>query len=118
MEYTDKFFEFPVKMYDIYDAINAEEEEDDIKTKTGKLEKVPIDYIVGVRGIDPDDIKEYNESYGKDDDVNEVRKNGFPHVIVLTVRGDVYECIWDRKKFKEKLNAFVKKREQTKDSKL
>lgn len=118
MEYTDKFFEFPVKMYDIYDAINAEKEEDKIETATGKLQKVAIEYIVGVRGLEPDDIKEYNESYGKDDDIEEVRENGFPHTIILTVRGDVYECIWNRKTFKEKLNAFVKKLNEKKKSEL
>lgn len=116
MKYTDKFFKFPVKTYDLYDVIKTEEEEDELKRTTGQHAKIALPFGVIIKAVLPEDIIEYNESCGKEDDLQESTQHGFPNTAVITKRDGVFECIWTMKKFEEKLNAHMEKIEKSKNS--
>jgi hypothetical protein len=107
MSYTDKFFKFPIKMYDVYSAINAEQEEDKQHKEEGIIQPIAIDYLVGVKVVLPETILGWVECYHKGQDPDDVIENGFPcTVITVSENQDTaqYECVWPLKKFEAELN--------------
>jgi hypothetical protein len=114
MKFTDKFFRFPIKIYDgvsarkmikkelkNLDTLGDEDEEEDIDWVQGDV-KIPF---WGLENLF------YHEGYTPGRSTEDVAKNGFDLTYVShTVYGD-FECMWDMKKFEDRLNAFVEKHE-------
>ena len=66
MKYTDRFFHFPVKVYDNLSLAKASIE-DSKRIEAGELpEKVHVDNAVAIKAIDHKEIKEWMESFTND----------------------------------------------------
>jgi len=108
MNFTDVFFEFPIRIYDSYSMYNAEKQEDELEKEGKDLVAVPVDYIVGVKALRLSQIKHYMDVYSRDSVIAEVIENGFPCTLVIDTDDNPYECNWPRKEFKARLNKFAK----------
>lgn len=112
MNYTDRFFEFPVRIYDRFQTEQAIEQEE--------REKVPIDgvWAAGKSKLPFQEISSWSDYYDSEQGIEGVKQKGFEYTIVWTHNEGAYICTWERKKFEEKLNAFVEKYEQWASDKL
>lgn len=107
MKYTDKFFKFPIRIYDGLEMLKAEiDEEKKLEEEDPDLTPVPIEFLVGRKAVRIDDIIGYNETMDREHDKQEVREQGFPCTIVEIKDQGPYFCNWTFKKFEEKLNEF------------
>ena len=107
--YTDKiFFKIPIKCYDVYSMINVEMQEDkQAVANEGMVEPIPIEYLVVEKACRPENIIAYMQSWNKGQDLEEVEKVGLPCTTVTIQEGEevaAYECIWNIRKFEDKLN--------------
>lgn len=106
MRYTDRFFEFPIRVYDRFTAEKAEKEE--------KINDVPLegDWAAGKARIPYDQISAWTDYFDSTQGVNGVRENGFKFTMVLTYADGAFICIWEKTKFEERLNAYAEKYER------
>lgn len=104
MKYTDRFFSFPIRIYDGKTLDENNEGEGD--------------WIVGVVRIPFDDMRYscWYDGFSRDKNVEEVNKEGFDTTIVSNKMHGQFNCIWNRKKFEEKLNEGIAKYEQLKEA--
>ena len=109
MKFTDKFFKFPIKIYDGASArqlikkelknldTGEHDDEEDIDWVQGDV-KIPFWALENLF---------YHEGYTSGRSMEDVAKNGFDLTYVShTVYGD-FECLWPLDKFEYKLNSFV-----------
>lgn len=101
MYYTEGFFRVPIRIYDRYSMIKA----DDIE----KNEDAPAegDWIAGYIKIKPSDIDWWSDYYDSVQGVEGVKESGFHYTMVMTIKGDHFISVWDRKDFESNLNTFV-----------
>jgi len=103
MKHTDKFFLFPVKVY------NDEATEDNIEENNEWVlgyARLPIEQCYTITWFD---------TYTKGKDLKEVADKGCDLTRVLSKEYGVYICLWPRKKFEAKLNDYIDKIEKELD---
>lgn len=107
MEYTDNFIKIPIRIYDRFSVERAENEE--------KTTNTPMDgdWIMGSLSLKPQDIDWYSDYYDSTQGVAGVREEGFHNTLIITLKGDYFICMWNKAKFEDKLNSFVKKFSET-----
>jgi|SRR5579885_3355627 len=104
-KYTDKFFTFPIKIYDSRSLKTAEQMED------ANIHMDP-EWISGWTRVHYKDLLQgftWQDGYSNGRSVDEVREEGFDLTIVYIEAYGEYTCTWDRKTFENKLNAFMTK---------
>lgn len=104
-KFTDKFFSFPIKIYDSQSLRRAEEMEE------ANIHMDP-DWISGWTKVSYKDLLEgftWQDGYSNGRTIEEVKEEGFDLTIVYIERYGEYTCTWNRKKFEEKLNDFMEK---------
>lgn len=108
-KFTEEFFGFPIKIYDGFSLKKALEEED----KPGTDAPVSIDWIVGHVKIPAKDLHRimWHDGFSRERSVGEVAEKGFDLTIVVSDVHGEFVCTWPRKKFEEKIDAFVEKYE-------
>jgi len=110
-KFTDDFFSFPIKVYDGFSLKKAMEREERDNTD----EPVPIDWVVGWVKIPGRDLGKlmWHDGFSRERRVEDVAKEGFDTTIVVSdIYGD-FVCTWPRKKFEQKLDEFMEKRQTT-----
>lgn len=111
MIYTDRFFLFPIKVYDttlsndkLYDlGVNPESQKDEVDWVEGYC-RLPY-------GVLNDTRLYWYEGYSRDRTPEEVAKEGSDLTIVITKDHGEFVCTWDRLKFERKLNEFMENNE-------
>lgn len=122
MAYTDeKFFEFPVKLYDPESLISLEikklrgEEEFETEDDEEEIYLPEADWAESSKVCLPEDIIAWIEGGDRGNKAKDLAEKGFPRCIV-TIKENysigVYECVWPKKKFEQRLNAFMAKRDK------
>lgn len=110
MKYTDTLFSFPVKIYDGFSVRkNIKREElimDDLDAP------LPDDWVEGVAEVPLKEIQGYVDHYSAGRKVEEVAKEGFDSLLVMTFTMGDFVCTLTRKQFKERLNTFAEKYEK------
>lgn len=110
MKYTDTLFSFPVKIYDGFSVRkNIKREElimDDLDAP------LPDDWVEGVAEVPLKEIQGYVDHYSAGRKVEEVAKEGFDSLRVMTFTMGDFVCTLTRKQFKERLNSFAEKYEK------
>lgn len=113
MKYTDRFFSFPMKVYDMSPT----------NERLLVLQGLPpaelqaeVDWVEGVVKLPYYIIKEsrmfWYEGYTRGRSPREVAKEGSDLTVVVTKDHGDFVCTWDKKKFEEKLNQFIEKMEK------
>lgn len=114
VKFTDKFFAFPIKIYDgasLSQAMEAEE------TLNMRLE---ADWISGVCRVPAADMETviYQDGYSNGRTIEQVKEEGFDLTVVYLDRYGEFICTWGRKKFEEKLNEFMARQPQERENNL
>jgi hypothetical protein len=110
MNYTEKFFEFPIRVYDSFERRRSMEKEERAFENDPDL-AVPEDcpWVNGTAAVLPEHIIGYMDSFSKGKHFEEVEIEGCDLLIVETkLQGD-FLCTWTREQFKKKLNIFMTK---------
>lgn len=99
MKHTDKFFLFPIKVYN--EGFKDDEPEDS-------------DWVLGYARIPLNELYDITwfDCYTKGKDVAEVSKKGPDLTQIYSERFGRYICLWDRKKFESKINDYMEKLEK------
>lgn len=103
MKYTDRFFEFPVRIYDRFSTIRAEEMEKDTEVPNEG------EWAAGMAKINYKQITTWSDYFDSTQGVEGVKDRGFEYTLVWTESEGAFICTWGRKKFEDKLNAYVEK---------
>lgn len=102
MKHTDKFFLFPVKVYN--DEIAEDEVDPDWVLGYARI---PIDQLYTITWFD---------TFTKGKAVSEVADKGCDLTKVISDKYGAYICLWPRKKFETKLNDYMDKIEKDLDN--
>jgi hypothetical protein len=99
MKHTDKFFLFPIK------ARNEEFHDDDLDKSD--------DWVLGYARMPINELYEITwfDCFSKGKDMADLVKKGSDLTRVCSERFGHYICLWDRKKFEQKLNDYMEKLE-------
>ncbi len=110
-KFTDRFFAFPIKIYDSLSLGRAMEFEESVGMKAD------AEWITGVARISAKDLENitWQDGYSNGRTIVEVKEEGFDLTIVYTEIWGEYICMWTRKKFEEKLNEFMARQPQEKE---
>jgi len=107
MKYTERFFKFPIRLYDGIELRKAMENEEklfDIDPDSVVVEETP--WVQGTAAIYAEDIYSYNETFSRGTEIEEVVKSGGDLTHIESKTGD-YICMWPIKKFEQKLNEHM-----------
>jgi len=104
MKYTEKFFSFPIRIYDSKSLPDIDDGGEG-------------DWIVGVVRMPFEDMRYscWYDGFSRSKEVDEVSKEGFDATIVSNKMHGQFNCVWNRKKFEEKLNEGMEKYERIKE---
>lgn len=108
MKYTDRFFKFPVRMYDVESMIKVAMKEEE----TGDIDNTPVNFAVGNKAILLKDLKSYGESYANEHTLEDALEHGFPLTTIYTYQGDEYQCPLNLKEFEKLVDKFVEEQEK------
>jgi hypothetical protein len=109
MNFTEKYFKFPTRIYDGYSLKKAEEIE-----RTTE-EPVEAEWVRGFISVKAEDILGWYDSYSKSRTPEQVTKEGFDFTVIETRSLGPVSCNWKREKFEEELNKFFDRiQEETK----
>jgi len=103
MKHTDKFFLFPVKVYN--DEATDEDVDENNEWVLGYA-RLPIEQLYSITWFD---------TFSKGRDLKEVADKGCDLTRVISDKYGVYICLWSRKKFETKLNDYMDKIEKELD---
>lgn len=95
MKHTDKFFLFPIKVYN--DEITEETTEENAEWVAGYA-RLPLEELYTMTWFD---------TYTSDRPVKEVSEKGCDLTRLVSERYGAYICLWPRKKFENKLNEYM-----------
>ncbi len=109
MNYTDRWFEFPIRVYDGFEYVKTMIREDkSFDADAENAQPIESDWIVGIAAVLPENIIGWSDNFSKLKSVEDVEREGFDITMVETKQGDMM-CVWKRDKFKKKLNEFMEK---------
>lgn len=114
MRYTDRWFKFPVRIYDgfsVQKAIMVEEKKFSEDPEAIDRPETP-DWVTGFVRIPLNEVECWIDYYSEGRETSEVATEGFDLTMIETKNLGKFECVWKRQKFEEELNKFY---EETRD---
>ena len=111
MKYTDKWFKFPVRIYDgfsVHKAILIEDKK--LAENLEDIDKPEVpDWVMGYARIPISEITSWVDYYSEGRETSDVAKEGFDLTLVETKNLGKFECVWKRDRFEEELNKYAEK---------
>lgn len=111
MKYTDRWFKFPVKIYDgfsVHKAIMIEDKK--LQDNPEDIDKPEIpDWVMGYARIPVNEIQCWIDYYSEGRETSEVAEEGFDLTMVETKNLGKFECLWKREKFEKELDDYYEK---------
>lgn len=106
MKYTDRFFEFPVRIYDRFETQQAIEQEE--------KDNIPIEgvWASGKAKLPFQEISSWSDYFDSDQGIDGVKEKGFEYTLIWTHNEGTYICTWKKARFEDRLNAHVEEYEQ------
>lgn len=103
MKYSERFFKFPIRIYDRFLAQKAQKEEENMD--------IPLEgeWRIGIASIPHKEIVMWSDFFDSEQGPDGVDKNGFLFTIVETYSVGPFISTWDRKTFTKELDEFVEK---------
>lgn len=112
MKFSERYFSFPVRIYDRFTMNKAEKQEEEEGTP------VEGDWVAGRARFPYEDISSWSDFYDSKQGVDGVLKDGYEYTLIFTYTGKAVICIWPMKKFEEKLDEYVEKLEAWQKQKI
>lgn len=111
MKHVDKFFRFPVRIYDGFSLTKAMVAESVRLQEAKDISEVghpeDVDWVMGWARVPAESIVGWLDHFEEGTPVKQVSEKGFEMTMVITDKMGNFECVWDRNKFEQKLNEFV-----------
>jgi len=107
MKYTDNFFKFPIRLYDIVSLQETALAEEKHFEETKEITTLPANFAVGYKSLRPNDIKAFGDAYSNESNLELAMEEGFNICVVETFQGDVYECNLKTEEFEGALNEHI-----------
>lgn len=106
-KFTDRYFSFPIKVYDGFSLKKTMEQEENSD------EPLDADWVAGTIRIHGKEFEEGNvfwhEGFSKTMTVAEVAKSGFDTTVIYAENCGEFTCTWRKGKFESELNDFMEK---------
>lgn len=102
MKYTDRFFEFPIRVYDRFTAQKAAVEEE-----TANVAQEG-EWIQGLVRIPYREITVWSDYFDSVQGIEGVEKDGYGACIIWTKNEGIFICTLKKKEFEKALNEHVK----------
>lgn len=101
----ERFFEFPIRIYDGFSLERAYELEDNIS------QRVEGDWIIGKAKVPFEAVTSmaWHDIFSRAKGVDDVEKEGFDLTYIRTKDYGEFMCTWGRKEFEERLGKFMDK---------
>lgn len=112
MKYSERFFEFPIRIYDRYTAENAAILE---KSSNSPMEG---DWARGFAKVPYDEINSWTDYYDSIQGVEGVKADGFQYILVFTWNMGVFISTWTKAQFEAKLDAYADKYEKWREGEI
>lgn len=113
VKYSEKFFKFPIRVYDEFSLVKAMVKEDRNFSEAKDPDEIDGpekgDWVMGFARVPYKEILGWVDHFEEGTNVKDVHEKGFDMTMVLTRTMGRFECIWKREKFESKLNEFVEK---------
>lgn len=103
MKYTEERFEFPMKIYDGFSLRKAMKKEEDTDVA------MDGDWVEGRIKLPVEEIMGWFDTFSKGRSIDDVFKEGFDAIVVITYSMGEFECTWNKEKFEKELNTFYEK---------
>lgn len=112
MKYSERFFQFPIRIYDRFSAEKAEEKE--------KNFDIPMegDWTEGQVKLPHDDIKSWGDFFDSEEGISKVESDGFSSCVILTQSNGVFIATITKEEFEFRLDEYVAKYEAWEDSSI
>lgn len=106
VKFTDSFFSFPIRIYD------GDSMEKHLRVSEMLEQNIEPEWVVGIMKVPAqwfvDDKINWVDSYSRGRGVEDVEREGFDTTHV-DIDGSLYCCVWERRKFEDKLNEFMER---------
>jgi len=112
MKYTDKWFKFPIRVYDgfsVHKALLIEDKKMMEDPESIEKPETP-DWVMGYAKVPVDQILGWVDYFSEGRETSDVAKEGFDLTLIETKSLGKFECLWLRAKFEEELDRFCEKR--------
>jgi len=103
MKYSERFFKFPIRIYDRFSIMKSEEIEKSTDTPHEG------EWLQGFTRIPYNQITSWHDFYDSVQGVDGAREDGFEATLVYTQTEGTFICTLDRETFEQSLNEFVEK---------
>ena len=103
MKYSERFFKFPIRIYDRFSIMKSEEIEKSTDTPHEG------EWLQGFARIPYNQITSWHDFYDSVQGVDGAREDGFEATLVYTQTEGTFICTLDRETFEQSLNEFVEK---------
>lgn len=109
MSYTDRFFEFPIRIYDGFSLEKAWRREDEkLRTSLEDIDEPEKgDWVKGKVRLPHKEIICWMDHFEEGTPVSDVSDKGFEMTLVLTKKLGTFECMWKKERFEQELNKFI-----------
>lgn len=116
MKYTEKFFKFPIRVYDGFSLSKAMVKEEkkfetqDVDTIEGPEQ---VDWALGWVKLPYKQIVSWMDYFSEGRSTGEVAETGFDMTMIYTRDLGNFESTWKRSKFEEEINKFYENNYET-----
>lgn len=111
MKYTDKYFKFPIRVYDgfsVQKAMLIEDKKLMENPEAAEKPEVP-DWVLGYAKVPVEQILCWVDYFSEGRETSDVAQKGFDLTLIETRNLGKFECVWVRTKFEDELNKFCEK---------
>ena len=104
MKFTDRFFAFPIRIYDkrsLEKVLNQEDLEDIVTTEPAWVRgevKFPVNELEGII---------WHDGFKTGRNVKEVAEKGFDLTVIHSEKYGLFFCLWKKEEFEQRLNDFI-----------
>ena len=112
MKYADRYFEFPVRIYDRFSSERAMQQERELNL----IAPMEGEWRVGKVRLPYQEITCWSDYFDSEQGVEGVDEKGFLFTIVWTSEEGSFICTWDKKRFERELSNYADRYEEWFDS--
>ena len=113
MKLTDRYFRFPIKVYDGWELTKAMiKEEKQLESDPEEAQLELPSWVQCWQRVRPSEILGWSENFSRESNFEEVASKGGDMTMVETKHLGMLPCLWTIREFEDRLNIFYDKSKQ------